>query len=132
MNDKSILIIEDELKFAKIVKMRLEANGYEVDVAGDAYNGTKKIIQEDYNVIILDLGMPAGGGFSILDRIRKIPSKADIPVIILTGQTIDDDMMERVREYDVTAVLNKPLEDNLLLDLLRSTLQRGEHISVFG
>ena len=68
---KKILIVEDEIDFAKMVKLRLQAVGYDVYIAGDAYTGTQQIIKNDYDLIILDLMMPAGGGFSLLERIRN-------------------------------------------------------------
>ena len=107
---KRVLIVEDEMAFAKTVKLRLESEGYEVIVAGDAYTGTQVIIKQDLDLIILDLMMPAGGGFSLLDRIRKIPNKVTIPVVILTGKTIDEEVMEKAKVYDVAEVVSKPYE----------------------
>jgi len=107
---KKILIIEDELDFAKTVKMRLAASGYSVDMAYDAYSGTQKIVQNEYDLIILDLGMPAGGGFSILKRISLFPEKSIIPVIILTGRTIDQNLIDEAKAYNVTNIMNKPFD----------------------
>ncbi|MCK5145235.1 response regulator [bacterium] len=107
---RRILVVEDEMQFAKMVKMRLESVGYEVDVSGDAYSGTQKIIREAYDLVILDLMMPAGGGFTILERIRKFPNKADLPVIILTGKTIDDTVKNQARSLKVAHIFSKPYD----------------------
>ena len=71
---KKILIVEDELEFAELVKARLEMVGYEAAIAVDTYSGTSLALKEDYDLIVLDLMMPAGGGFSMLERLRKFRS----------------------------------------------------------
>ncbi|MBN2103913.1 response regulator [bacterium] len=119
---KTVLIIEDELKFAKMVKMRLEASGYMVTVAGDAYTGTQKIIQEDYDLIILDLMMPAGGGFSILERFRKLPARATTPVIIITGKTIDEEVQNMAEQYDVSAIFTKPYDSARFMEKIKTLI----------
>jgi len=119
---RKILIIEDELKFAKMVKMRLDAADYNVTVAGDAYTGTQQIIQGNYDLIILDLMMPAGGGFSILDRIRKLPAKSATPVIILTGKSIDEDLRNQAEQYDVSAVFTKPYDSTKFMEKVKTLM----------
>jgi len=121
MNEKrKILIVEDEIGFAKMVKMRLESAGYEVSIAGDTYSGTQEIIRGVYDLIVLDLMMPAGGGFSLLERIRRIPSKAMIPVVILTGRQIDEELKRQAEIYDVAAVFTKPYESTEFVNTIKS------------
>ena len=121
MSDKTrILIVEDEIDFAKMVKLRLQSVGYDVQIAGDAYTGTQEIIKNDYDLIILDLMMPAGGGFSLLERIRKIPTKTMVPVVIVTGKTINGEDREKAEEYDVAAIFSKPYDSNEFVDTLQS------------
>ena len=121
---KKVLIIEDEIAFSKMVKIRLEAAGYEVSIASDAYLGTQEIVKTNPDLIILDLMMPAGGGFEILDRIKNIPSKATIPVVILTGKTIESDVKARAKAYDVAAVFTKPYESDEFVDKINSLIPR--------
>lgn len=118
VNNK-IIIIEDELKFAKMVKMRLESVGYDVTIAGDAYTGTQQLIQGDFDLIVLDLMMPAGGGFSVLERIQKLPAIATTPVIIITGKTIDAELQEKAEQYDVSAVFTKPYDSAQFLEKVK-------------
>jgi DNA-binding response OmpR family regulator len=119
-NKTRIIIVEDEIDFAKMVKLRLQSVGYEVKIAGDAYTGTQEIIKNHYDLIILDLMMPAGGGYSLLGRIRKIPSKTMVPVIILTGKTINSEDREKAEEYDVAAIFSKPYDSNEFLETVKS------------
>jgi len=120
--NKEILVVEDELGFAKMVKLRLESLGYSVTIAGDAYTGTQDIVKNDYHLIVLDLMMPAGGGFSLLERIRKIPAKADIPVVILTGKTVDDEVRRLAEEFDVSEIFTKPYNSEIFVNTIKALL----------
>ena len=121
--DKKILVVEDELGFAKMVKLRLESLGYSVTIAGDAYTGTQDIIKNEFDLIVLDLMMPAGGGFLLLERIRKIPAKSDIPVVILTGKTVDEEVKRLAGEFDVTEIYTKPYNSEAFVSKIKSLLQ---------
>ena len=69
--------------------------------------------------------MPAGGGFSLLERIRKIPTKADIPVVILTGKTVDDGVKQLAGEYDVSEIFTKPYDSEVFVDKIKTLLHDG-------
>ena len=117
---RKILVVEDEMDFAKMVKMRLESVGYKVFIAGDTYSGTQEVIRGNYDLIVLDLMMPAGGGFSLLERIRRIPSKAMIPVVILTGRQIDEELKRKADVYDVAAVFTEPYDSTVFVNKIKS------------
>ena len=114
---KKILIVEDELKFAEMVKTRLELEGFDVTVSMDIYShsvdaasSTREVLRGDHDLIILDLMMPAGGGFELLKTIRNYVTKKNIPVIILTGKILDQEIIEKANKYKVSAIFNKPYE----------------------
>ena len=117
---KRVLIVEDEVQFAKMVKLRLESAGYGVTLATDAYTGTHLIAKNDYDLVILDLAMPAGGGFAVLERMHNFPAKSTIPVIILTGQTVDAELKRRAMEFGVAAVFSKPYDPKTFLRKVKS------------
>ncbi len=117
---KKIIIVEDEITFAKVIKLRLESSGYDVEIAGDAYQGTQSIITKQFDLIILDLMMPAGGGYSLLDRIRKVPSKSAIPVIIMTGKNLDAEDESAAIKLDVKAIFSKPYDTFQFLNTVQN------------
>lgn len=119
-NQKHLLIVEDEMKFAKMVKMRLESVGYSVSAASDTYAGTMQIIKGDHDFILLDLTMLAGGGFSLLERIRKLMAESDLPVIVITGSHIDDQLRTKAKELGITAIFSKPFNDAKFVEFVRS------------
>lgn len=117
---KKVLIVEDEPSFARMVGMRLESAGYEVHIAADAYTGTREILQGDYQLMILDLMMPAGGGFAILERIHNFPSKCTLPVVIMTGKTIDDEVKDNAEKYSVSVIFTKPFDSKRFIRRIKS------------
>ncbi|MCJ7812340.1 response regulator [bacterium] len=119
---KRILIVEDELDFAKMIKLRLESVGYEVMIAGDTYDGTQKVLKEHPDLLILDLMMPAGGGFTLLERIKQHPITITMPVIILTGKTIDDEVRQKADKYGVAAIFLKPYKSERFVEKIKSLL----------
>lgn len=120
---KKILIVEDEQDFAKIVRMRLESEGYEVYVAEDAYQGTHEAVQGEYDLIILDLKMPAGGGFALLRRIRNLPAKSQLPVMIFTSSDLDEDE-EEAKTLGADAFMLKTTKTTIMLDVIQKLLGR--------
>ena len=119
-----IIIVEDEADYAKMIRMRLVAEGYDVTIAGDAYSGTQQIMKHDFDLVILDLNMPAGGGFTLLERIRMVPAKASLPVIILTGTHVNSEIVEQAKKLGVSAIFSKPYEANRFLSAIKKLLTR--------
>ena len=96
-----------------------ESAGYEVSVAVDAYQGTQMIVHGDFDLVILDLMIPAGGGFALLERIRNMPAKST-PVVILTGKKIDDEIRARAEANDVAVIFTKPYDSKQFLRRIKS------------
>ncbi|MBN1780586.1 response regulator [bacterium] len=117
---KKVIVVEDELSFAKVIKMRLESHGYSVEIVSDAYQGTQSIFKNQYDLIILDLMMPAGGGFSLLDRIRKNPNKSAIPVIVVTGKNLDETDRLTAENNEVKAVFQKPYNTEKFMNVVQA------------
>ena len=123
MNDKKkILIVEDEVEFAKMVKLRLQSVGFEVSLASDVQVGTQKMMEEDWDLLVLDLMMPGGGGFSLLERVHQHPEKARIPVIILTGKTVDEYVRNKAEAYHISYIVMKPYESKACVEKIKSVV----------
>ena len=105
--EKRVIIVEDEVDFAETVKIRLELNGYFVDIATDALSGARKIIKAVPDLVILDLMMPAGGGFKVLELIRKNQETEYTPVLIVTGKRLSEDDKAKAHFYGVTTIFEK-------------------------
>lgn len=114
---KKILIVEDDPIARQVLNARLKSK-YEVFVAGDAMAAFTEARKQRPDLIILDLGLPAGGGFSVLQRVKTIPALAVIPVLVVSG--LDQATNEpKALAAGADAYLQKPAADEALLSKVR-------------
>lgn len=116
------LLVEDEKKVADFVTRGLRAEGFAVDVAHDGESGWALASQFDYDLMILDLMLPALSGTELLIRIRK--KNDSVPVLILTAR---DATAEKVKHFEAGAddYLTKPFAFAELLARSKALLRRG-------
>jgi DNA-binding response OmpR family regulator len=110
----TILVVDDNADLRKALSLRLQANGYNVLTAADALSATTTIVKQEPNLVILDLGLPCGDGFVVMERLQKHDRLAQIPVIVLTGRGKANNM-DRALRAGATAFFQKPVEDGQLL-----------------
>ena len=116
-------MVEDEKRIADFLSRGLESGGYAVDVAGDGATALDMVHSTEYDLIILDLGLPDTDGLTVLKKIRN--RKASPPVLILSARdTLDD----RVKGLDLGAddYLVKPFAFVELLARIRARLRAGQ------
>lgn len=121
MEERRILIIEDEQKIADTLKSGLSENGYEVDVAYDGKIGLKLFESYPYNLIVLDINLPGINGYELCNRIRAV--NAQIPIVMLTAL---NSLNDKIEGYDAGAddYIIKPFEFRELLMKIRVLLKR--------
>jgi DNA-binding response OmpR family regulator len=115
------LIVEDNAALRKGLSVRLRANGYEVLFAEDAISATGAIVTERPDLVILDLGLPGGDGFDVMERLHRGDCLANIPVIVMTGRELAGNR-ERALQAGAAAFFQKPMEDGTLLSTIRLAL----------
>jgi len=81
---RKILIVEDDAKIAAALRIRLESSGYEVVTAGDGFTGLKMAVLHKPDLILLDIMMPVGMGFSVAERLKDL-RLGHIPLIFITA-----------------------------------------------
>lgn len=116
-----ILIIEDEADILNVLKKRLSDSGFEVILSMDAYQGVEAAHKERPDLIVLDLVMPAGGGWSVLKNLKASTHTRDIPVIVLTGLK-DKKQKERLFSQDIEAYFEKPYDPKELINKIKDIL----------
>jgi len=86
-----ILIVEDDRFLTKLLSLRLERNGFEVEASFDGEEALEKIKKQSPDLIVLDLILPKKDGFEVLEELKKINKGKKIPVLILSnlGQDLD-------------------------------------------
>jgi DNA-binding response OmpR family regulator len=110
----TILVVDDNVDLRKALSLRLQANGYGVLMAADALSATAAIVKHEPSLVILDLGLPCGDGFVVMDRLQKNDRLVKMPVIVLTGRGKTNNM-NRALEAGAVAFFQKPVEDGPLL-----------------
>jgi DNA-binding response OmpR family regulator len=121
VSKKKILIIDDEIELVNLVKMRLEANGYDVLTANSGLEGLSQAISALPDLVVLDIAMPEMDGYTTLQKLKGDEKTKDIPVIMLTayGKMKSLFEMEGVSDYivkpfdpkDFVSRVNKVLEE---------------------
>lgn len=121
MAKKKILIVDDDADLRAALNIRLRANGYQTEFAADAMTAVLQARKYSPDLILLDLGLPGGDGFVVMQRLSTIPALAVIPVIVLSAR--DKDANEnRVAMAGAVAFLQKPYNDEELLVEIRAAL----------
>jgi DNA-binding response OmpR family regulator len=125
---KRILIVDDERDIVKALTIRLQRAGYEVVTAFDGAQGIFMAHKESPDLIILDIRMPAGDGFSVAEKLKESTSTLAIPVIFLTGSP-EKNSEERARALGVRFYVKKPYDPEELLDAIERALQKEVDLS---
>jgi len=117
-----ILVVEDEVKMAGLLKRGLEEEGYAVDVANTGANGLWAATENEYDAIVLDLMLPDVSGLDVCRRLRS--DGRWMPVLILTAR---DGVPDRVAGLDAGAddYMVKPFAFSELFARLRALIRRG-------
>lgn len=118
-----ILIVEDDAVLADGLTRSLRQAGYAADCAGSGELADQALSNENYDVAILDLGLPGMDGLEVLRRLRA--RKSSVPVLILTARDALDD---RIRGLDLGAddYMVKPFDPPELEARIRALLRRGQ------
>jgi DNA-binding response OmpR family regulator len=121
---RRILIVEDDEDIARALNLRLRAAGYETSVAADAVAVVGSARQFDPDLVLLDLGLPGGGGYAVLERLRTLATLAAVPVVVLSAW--DREVNEpRALAEGATAFLSKPVDIGLLLQVVDEHLREA-------
>ena len=104
MANEKILVVDDEPDFLKVMKLRLEANNYEVITAGDGEEALEKIKQHQLKAVLLDILMPGFDGLKTLEIIRK--QNKDLPVFIITA-FCNEERFKQARELGASGFIVK-------------------------
>ena len=116
-----VLVVDDEPEIVRAVSMRLKARGYEVLTAMDGLQATNVAIKEQPDLIILDIGMPAGDGHHVAKRLRDSAKTCSIPIIFLTAKTSEEDFMKAFDE-GVSKYVTKPFDAEQLMRVVDELL----------
>lgn len=118
--NKTILIIEDEIRIRFLLKDYLLSEGFSVIEACDGEEGLKVFKNNNVDLILLDIMMPKIDGLTVLENIRTV---SDIPIILLTAKSQEED---KLYGYDIGAddYITKPFSPKILVAKVKALLKR--------
>jgi CheY-like chemotaxis protein len=108
-----VLIADDDRVTVQLLSSVLKVNGYDVRAAYDSLQAVSLAMREPPDAIILDIAMPAGGGWSVLQRLKASSKTRAIPVVVLTALT-DPSLPEHAKRLGADAFLTKPVDPGQL------------------
>jgi two-component system KDP operon response regulator KdpE len=116
-----ILLVDDDPDLLRALRLRLRANNYDVATASDGYAAIASAQKERPALIILDLGLPVGDGFVVLDRLQNSDALSGIPVIVLSARDPQNNE-ERSLKAGAAAFFQKPADNDELLNVIRVSI----------
>jgi DNA-binding response OmpR family regulator len=124
MSNKKVLIVEDDDDVRLGYHVLLKANHYDTILAQDGVSAVSEALKHRPDVIILDLGLPAGDGFTILEWFRMNPYLSVIPVIVVSARDLRGNK-DRALDAGAKVFLQKPWNDHELLAIIRKLAGQG-------
>jgi DNA-binding response OmpR family regulator len=118
---QKILIVDDDPVARHIVHTVLKANGYVTTIASDGMGALAETQRQKPDLVILDLGLPAGGGLTYLQRKRSIPPISMIPVLVISGQDRAANE-KRAMEAGASGYMEKPADGDAVLAKVRELI----------
>ena len=122
MKNYRVLIVEDERRIARFLQMELEHEGMSTAIEDNGRRAYERIMQENYDLILLDVMLPDMDGFTICRKVREL---SQVPIIMLTAK---DDIDDKVQGLDIGAddYITKPFATPELMARMRVVLRRQE------
>lgn len=114
MEPKKLMIVDDDEDLLRGLSIRLRANGYSIVRAADGIQAISVAMKETPDLILLDLGLPGGDGYVVMERLKAINSTSRVPIIVLSAR---DPATDRQKALDAgaAAYFQKPVDNTLLL-----------------
>ncbi len=113
------LLVEDSSENRQLVTWILEDADYDIDEAENAEDGISILKDHSVDVALMDISLPGMSGDSAIQYIRTELGLVDLPIIALTGHTLEEDHA-KFKASGATVILTKPIDEDLLLETLSS------------
>ena len=117
----TILIVDDEIQLVEMVKMRLEAAGYEIIAAYDGQDGFDKAKRDKPDLIVLDLMLPKMDGYKVCGLLKNDARYSTIPIIMFTARAQEEDA-SLGKDLGAEEYITKPFDPRALLSKIKGLL----------
>ena len=126
-----VLVVEDEAALATVLRYNLERQGFRVEEASDGQEALTRIAEAAPDIVLLDWMLPVMSGIEVCRQIRRRPATRDLPVIMVTARTEDQDAV-RGLNTGADDYITKPFNMDALLARMRALLRRSGSVPVRG
>jgi two-component system phosphate regulon response regulator PhoB len=126
-----VLVVEDEAAIATLLRYNLEKQGFRVEEAGDGQEALTRIAESAPDLVLLDWMLPVMSGIEVCRQIRRRPNTRDLPVIMVTARTEDQDAV-RGLNTGADDYITKPFNMDALLARMRALLRRANSVPAKG
>src|SRR6201994_3436437 len=126
-----VLVVEDEAPLLTMLRYNLEKQGYRVSEASDGQEALTRIQEQQPDIVLLDWMLPLMSGTELFRKIRRKPATRDLPVIMVTARTEDQDAV-RGLNTGADDYITKPFTMDALLARIRALLRRSNALPVKG
>lgn len=127
-----ILVVEDNMALASVVRFNLARAGYDVSVAHNGLEGWNLAQETQFDLILTDQQMPVMSGCELCERIHQLESYANVPIIMLTAKGLELDLPRLQKEYGVTASFSKPFSPKEVIAAVHAHLEAAAEQSALS
>jgi two-component system phosphate regulon response regulator PhoB len=126
-----VLVVEDEAALATMLRYNLEKQGFRVEEAGDGQEALLRLSETQPDIVLLDWMLPGLSGIEVCRQIRRRPATRDLPVIMVTARTEEQDSV-RGLNTGADDYITKPFNMEALLARMRALLRRSNPMPTKG
>lgn len=116
-----ILVVEDEVELAELIQLYLEKEGIDTEICGDAETALRRVGEESYDLVVLDINLPDMDGFEFLQAVRP---RFSAPIIIVSARETDEDIIMGLSS-GADEFVTKPFTPRVLVARIRALLRRS-------
>jgi two-component system nitrogen regulation response regulator GlnG len=120
MNNKNILIVDDEPEILSIFRIFLETEGYHVESASTAKEAFAWIKAKKFNLAVIDINLPDTSGTDLLKKIQAI--QPEVIKIVVTGENISEELQEFLNSNVIGAYIVKPVKKKMLMKVIKEKI----------
>ena len=124
MPERTVLIVDDELAIRDMLRMALEIAEYRCIEAENIQQAYALVVDERPDIILLDWMLPGGSGLELLRRLKRDESTQEVPVIMLTAKTTEDNVIQGL-DVGADDYITKPFAPRELIARIRALLRRA-------
>tara|TARA_R110000772_G_scaffold58539_7_gene132727 strand:- start:9484 stop:10194 length:711 start_codon:yes stop_codon:yes gene_type:complete len=124
MNERQVLIVDDEFAIRDMLRMALEIAGYRCLEAENIQDAFTLIVDERPDMVLLDWMLPGGSGLELLRRLKRTDTTRDVPVIMLTAKTAEDNVIQGL-DVGADDYITKPFAPRELIARIKALMRRS-------